>query len=151
MLDLADLRTRLEAQLAAVVEAEAALARVQALCGLVIGPVGERGPNPFPGPLTPVERVGGGCCRSERVLGPSTGQQSAMRTCPGCGTQFTREAPAQKYCDEACRVRLRNKRAYQAKRARRDEAERQQTVAIIEQNTREGYDNLPWSNGHAEA
>jgi hypothetical protein len=34
MLDLADLRTRLEAQLAAVAEAEAALARVQALCGL---------------------------------------------------------------------------------------------------------------------
>ena len=34
MLDLADLRTRLEAQLAAVAEAEAAIARVHALCGL---------------------------------------------------------------------------------------------------------------------
>jgi len=34
MLDLADLKAHLEAQLAAVVEAEAAIARVHHLCGL---------------------------------------------------------------------------------------------------------------------
>jgi hypothetical protein len=34
MLDLADLKARLEAQLAAVAEAEQAIARVHALCGL---------------------------------------------------------------------------------------------------------------------
>jgi hypothetical protein len=153
-LDLADLKARLEAQLAAVVEAEQAIARVHHLCGL---------------PL-PVERVDGACLApsaavvaarsgkapivpadpSARVLGPTDGQQSAMRSCPGCGTQFERVAPAQRYCGEPCRIRLRNQRAYQRKRARADAAERAQTAAIVEQNRNEGYDNLTWSNGHAE-
>ena len=32
-----------------------------------------------------------------------------------------------------------------------DAAERAQTAAIVEQNRTEGYANLSWGNGHAEA
>jgi hypothetical protein len=149
-LDLADLKARLEAQLAAVVEAEQAIARVHHLCGL---------------PL-PVERVDGACLApsaavvaarsgkapivpadpSARVLGPTDGQQSAMRSCPGCGGSFSKQAPAQKFCHPECRVRQANKRAYQRKRARADAEWQERTAQLRQLHEREGFQV---SNGEA--
>jgi hypothetical protein len=65
--------------------------------------------------------------------------------------QFIRETPAQRFCSERCRVRLANKTAYRRKREREDAAQRAQVAATMEQNTREGIDNLQWSNGHGQA
>jgi hypothetical protein len=134
MLDLADLKARLEAQLAAVAEAEAALARVHHLCGLPL-PV-ERVDEPAERVLEAVAGSQGRC-----GSGPDrdAGQQMAMRICPGCGASFIKQAPAQKYCDEPCRVRRRNERALARKRARADAAWRVQTDRLRELHEKEGF------------
>jgi hypothetical protein len=78
---------------------------------------------------------------SERVLGPSTGQQSASKVCPGCGASFEREAPAQKYCGEDCRIKRRNERARAYKRRRQDAEWRERTAQLRQLHEREGYLN----------
>jgi endogenous inhibitor of DNA gyrase (YacG/DUF329 family) len=150
MLDLADLRARLEAQLAAVAEAEQALARVHHLCGLPLPVERVDGLAGCPIPADPSERVQG----SMASLGASTDvvsvrsatQQLAMRSCPGCGTQFVRETPAQRFCHPECRVRQANKRAYQRKRARADAEWQERTAQLRQLHEREGFQV---SNGEA--
>jgi hypothetical protein len=133
MLDLADLRLRLEAQLAAVAEAEAALARVHALCGSCLAPsaavVAARSGK---------ERVDG-VGASARVLGLPAAPRSAMRSCPGCGASFIKQAPAQKYCDEPCRIRRRNERALARKRARADAEWQERTAQLRQLHEQEGF------------
>jgi hypothetical protein len=94
--------------------------------------------------------VSGPAEASERASEPCRRPAPSL-VCKGCGTQFTRETPAQRFCNDRCRIRRANKQAYQRRREREAAADREQTIEIIEQNRREGYDNLSWRNGSAEA
>jgi hypothetical protein len=145
MLDLAHLRTRLEAQLAAVAEAEAALAKVQALCGSQARAGTRRAAIAVSGPAVPGDP-------SERVLAAATPQHSATRTCPGCGGPFERVAPAQRYCDPGCRTKQRNERASLAKRARADAEWQERTAQLRQLHEKEGFgaQSREMSNGKAE-
>jgi hypothetical protein len=140
MLDLTDLRLRLEAQLAAVAEAEAALARVHALCGSCLAPSaavvaarsGKERVDGVGAPIVPADP-------SARVLGLPAAPRSAMRSCPGCGASFIKQAPAQKYCDEPCRIRRRNERALARKRARADAEWQERTAQLRQLHEQEGF------------
>jgi hypothetical protein len=147
----------LEAQLAAVVEAEAALAKVHALCGSVLPVRSDQNSGIPKNDHLPLERAREARTElrdpPERVLGvpgsqrrrgggalrDADGPQSASKICPGCGGSFVREMPAQRYCNERCRIRLRNQRAYQAKRARADAQWRERTAQLRQLHEREGF------------
>ena len=51
------------------------------------------------------------------------------------------------YCSPRCRARDGQDR----RREREAEADRQTAAGILEQNAREGYGNLNWGNGDAQA
>jgi hypothetical protein len=87
---------------------------------------------------------------AEAVVEPPAGQQSASKLCPGCGTTFVRAASAQKFCSPGCRLRLRNKVAYERKRAREDAAWRVQTDRLRELHAAEGYLNGEAGNATGE-
>jgi len=123
---------RLAEQRAAIGDAEAALRR------LVEVGVG------LPGPAE----------AGERVVGPLAAPQSAICAAPDCSTPLpvqTTGGQRRKYCCDTCRDRATQHRI-RARRAEQAAAEdRAQAAAIVAQNTREGYTNLTWSNGHATA
>jgi hypothetical protein len=84
MLDLADLKARLEAQLAAVAEAEQAIARVHALCGLPL-PVerveGLTAPPPPADPSEPASAAVGTTAGAAVAAGAGAAGKGACREC----------------------------------------------------------------------
>jgi hypothetical protein len=57
----------------------------------------------------------------------------------------------QRYCSSRCQHRVAGRRYRERQAEREDAAHLEQTRAILERNTHEGYDNLSWRNGSAEA